>query len=115
MASGLLVFVYSEEFEKLTSFYQEILEVDGKALGPNWMEFPLTPAKFAVHRQDENDSMDKLPYRFDLLVSDIDSALKKAKTLGAIIKRGIQDEAFGKSAILHDPEGREFMIIEEER
>jgi predicted enzyme related to lactoylglutathione lyase len=30
------------------------------------------------------------------------------------VVQGIQDEAFGRSAILRDPEGREFTLVQEE-
>lgn len=114
MIRGILVYAFSEELEEMTRFYREAMEVDGAPAGPNWMAFELGASKLAFHRQLPDDRQDKSTYRLDLLVEDIDAASEQFQRAGAKLVQGIQDEGFGKSVVLLDPEGREFTLVEED-
>lgn len=109
---GLIVFAYSEKFEEMRRFYEQALGVTGKAGGPNWVEFQLGTSSLALHRQPE-ERQDPRTYNLDVVVGDIAAAVEQFGTAGAQIVRGIQDEAFGKSAVLRDPEGRIITLVEE--
>jgi predicted enzyme related to lactoylglutathione lyase len=110
----MIVYVYSEEFEALCRFYEGALGVKGAQLGPGWCAFSAATARFAVQRQDRTDPQSTAEFRLDFVVEEIESVLGRCKSAGARLVRGIQDEAFGRSAILCDPEGREFTLIEED-
>ena len=114
MISGMIVYVFSPEFEGLRRFYEAAMGIEGQPAGPSWVAFPLGDSRLALHRQLPDDPQDPAPFRLDLLVDDIDEALSKFKAAGAEVGRGIQDEAFGRSAILRDPEGREFTLVQED-
>lgn len=55
MTSGMIVYVFTSEMDKLRRFYQDALGVQGKSTGPSWVEFPVAGGKFALHRQDPDD------------------------------------------------------------
>jgi len=112
--SGMIVYVFSPDFDALRRFYETSMGIDGQPAGPNWVAFPLGGSKFALHRLVPDDPQDAAPFRVDFLVGDMEEALAKFKAAGAKVVQGIQDEAFGRSAILRDPEGREFTLVQEE-
>jgi len=112
--SGMIVYVFSTQLDELRRFYETATGIEGQPAGPNWVAFPLGSSKLAVHRQLADAPQDPAPFRLDLLVNDLDEALSKFKAAGAELVQGIQDEAFGRSAILRDPEGREFTLVQEE-
>lgn len=114
MISGMIVYVFSPQLDELRRFYETATGIEGQPAGPNWVAFPLGGSKLAVHRQLPDDPQDAAPFRLDLLVNDLDEALSKFKAAGAKLVRGTQDEAFGRSAVLRDPEGREFTLVQEE-
>ena len=114
MAGRLIVYVYSEAFEGLCRFYEDALGVAGARLGPSWCAFATGPSRFAVQRQERGTPRPTAPFRVDFVVDEIEPALARCTGAGARLVRGIQDEVFGRSAILCDPEGREFTLVEEE-
>jgi predicted enzyme related to lactoylglutathione lyase len=114
VTTGMIVYVFSAEFDVLRRFYETAMGIDGQGVGPNWVAFPLGASKFALQRQMPEDPQDAAPFRLDFLVGDIDAALAKFKAAGAKVVQGVQDEAFGRSAILRDPEGRVFTLVQEE-
>lgn len=114
MTSGMIVYVFCQDLDALRRFYETATGITGQTAGPNWVSFPLGGAKFALHRQLPDDPQDPAPFRVDFLVDDLEEALATFEDAGARVVRGVQDEAFGRSAILHDPEGREFTLVQEE-
>ena len=114
MIRGLLIYAFSERFEEMARFYRAALGVEGDSAGPSWLAFPFGASRLAFHRQLPDEPQDTNGYRLDLLVDDIDAAVARFEQSGADCIRGIQDEAFGRSAVLRDPEGREFTLVEEE-
>ena len=114
MAAKLIVYVYSDAFDGLCRFYEGALGIPGARLGPGWCAFAHGPSLFAVHRQDRLTPQPIEPFRVDFVVDRIEPALERCKAAGAELVRGVQDESFGRSAILRDPEGREFTLVEED-
>lgn len=114
MASQLIVYVYSEDFDRICRFYEEALGIAGDRLGPSWCALPTGQSRFAVHRQDPREPQATDPFRVDFVVEHMEAALERCEAAGAVLIRGIQDEAFGRSALLRDPEGRTFTLIEED-
>jgi predicted enzyme related to lactoylglutathione lyase len=114
VATRMIVYAYTEEFAALCRFYEEALGVEGEALGPSWCAFSTGPGRFALHRQDSADPQRIETFRLDFVVDELEDAMARCAAAGARVTRGVQDEAYGRSAILHDPEGREFTLIEED-
>jgi predicted enzyme related to lactoylglutathione lyase len=109
----MIVYVFTEQFDAMKRFYEAVLGIKGRAGGPDWYAFDLGGSKFGLHRQVRDAKKTPTVFHFDLLVRDIDAVVARFRANGAEIVRGVQDEAFGKSAIIRDPEGREMTIVEE--
>jgi catechol 2,3-dioxygenase-like lactoylglutathione lyase family enzyme len=52
------------------------------------------------------------PVHLDFVVSDIGAALKRALAAGATLERDITDHAYGKLALLADPFGNGFCLLQ---
>ena len=111
---GLIVFSFTERFEEMRRFYEAALGVPGRGGGPNWVEFDLGPSKFALHRQVTDRPQPLTESPLDVRVDDIEAATQRFVGAGAAVVRGIQDEAFGKSAVVRDLEGRITPLVQED-
>lgn len=52
------------------------------------------------------------PVHFDLVVPDLDAALSRAITCGAAQSGGVSEQTWGRMALLSDPFGNGFCLIE---
>ncbi|MCC7408826.1 MAG: hypothetical protein IT442_12190 [Phycisphaeraceae bacterium] len=111
MNKGLLVYSFSAEFEHMQRFYAALLETKPRQGGPNWCSFAVGGSEIALHRQLPDHPRDVDRYELDVVVDDLEGAIERVKANGGKVVRGIQDEAFGRSALIADPEGRQLMIV----
>lgn len=110
--TGMTIFCYTPEFEKMRAFCQQALGVEPRDAGPNWTSFALGNSNFALHRM--GNQTDPLEVHLDFIVDDINEGVQRFEQAGAEVLRGVQDEAWGKSALVQDPEGRKITLIEYE-
>jgi catechol 2,3-dioxygenase-like lactoylglutathione lyase family enzyme len=52
------------------------------------------------------------PVHLDFVVADIEEAVTRAVRAGATLERGIETQAFGRLAVLADPFGHGFCLLE---
>lgn len=52
------------------------------------------------------------PVHFDVVVDDLDGALARAVAEGAVLETPVRDEPYGRLALLGDPFGHGFCLIE---
>jgi predicted enzyme related to lactoylglutathione lyase len=52
------------------------------------------------------------PVHMDIVVADIDLAVKKALKAGAVLERPVQSSAWGRLALMADPFGHGFCLVE---
>ena len=82
--------------------------------GPDWCSFDVGGGKqLALHGQPK-ERADTRPFHLTLTTSDIAAAVADFQRAGAKVTTPIHDEPFGKLAILIDPEGRKFSIVQEQ-
>ena len=111
---NLLVFAYTSDFDAQVRFWRGALGVSEDLQGPNWAQFRVGDARLAIHRiRDEPRDTDA--FRLTVIVDDLEAARERFLEAGASEVRGIQDEAFGRSTIVADPDGRSITLIEEDR
>ena len=109
--ASMTVYVYTQELEKLRDFYQAALGVKPHDHG-DWQPFDLAASTFAVHGRGAPDDMGRFIVQID--VDDIDTALARCEAHGATVLQGISDEAFGKRAVIEDPDGRTLYLVQNE-
>jgi predicted enzyme related to lactoylglutathione lyase len=52
------------------------------------------------------------PVHLDFVVTNISAAVERAQALGATVEQGIKDQAWGRIALLADPFGHGFCLLE---
>ncbi len=110
--ASMTVYVYTQELEKLRDFYQAALGVKPRDYG-DWQPFNLGASTFAVHgRGAPEDEPRSFIVQID--VDDIDAALARCEAHGARVLQGVSDEAFGKRAVIEDPDGRTLYLVQNE-
>lgn len=113
MGLGITVIVYTRELEALQRFYEGALGVESENYG-KWRPFQLASGTFALHAVEEGSGHDVEGFSITFEVDDIDEAVPRFEAHGAKILRGVADEAFGKRAVLQDPDGRQFEVVQHE-
>ena len=114
MSEKLSVYAYTLELDALRRFYEGGLAIKPAFRSGNWLPFHLGGATFALHgtRDDSHDLSHRFHLSFD--VADIGAAVARFEAAGAQVLRGASDEAFGKRAIVQDPDGRQLEIVQHE-
>ena len=52
------------------------------------------------------------PVHLDVVVDDLDAALERAREAGAVVEAGVREHPWGRIAILADPFGHGFCLVE---
>ena len=114
MSAKVIAYVYTTDAAKLREFYEVGLGVTAQTPEGAWQPFDVGGATFALHAvANPNDRpIDRVNLSFE--VDDIESAFERFRAQGAKVLRGVADEAFGKEAILQDPDGRTFSLVKHE-
>ncbi len=108
----ITVVVYTEDLEKLLDFYEAALGVKPEDHG-DWRPFNLAAGTFALH---EGGAPADQPQSFhvSIEVDDIDAALARCEAHGARVLEGVSDEAFGRRAVIEDPDGHRLYLFQSE-
>ena len=114
MAARLTVHVYTPQLERVRRFYEEGLGVRPSGHSPAWLPFELDGATFALHAVQHDDDRPVDHVNLTFVVDNIEAAVERCKQHGATVLRGLADEAFGRRAILQDPDGRKFEVVQHE-
>jgi predicted enzyme related to lactoylglutathione lyase len=105
---------YTQAFElrvgrRFDSGFVELLGAEAplyllsKAGGSEPFEGALQPRSYARHWT---------PLHLDLVVADLDSALARALAAGAVLEAPPSQHAYGRLALLHDPFGHGFCLLQ---
>ncbi len=110
--ASMTVYVYTQELEKLRDFYEAALGVKSHDDG-DWQPFSLAGSTFAVHGRGAPENQPRI-FNVQIDVDDIDAALARCEAHGARVLQGVSDEAFGKRAVIEDPDGRTLYLVQNE-
>lgn len=110
--ASMTVYVYTQELEKLRNFYEVALGVKPYDHG-DWQPFNLAAGTFAVHGRAAPEDQPGI-FHVQIDVDDIDAALARCEAQGAKVLQGVSDEAFGKRAVIEDPDGRTLYLVQNE-
>ena len=121
---NLLVNIDVDDLEKATRFYGQGLGLRVGRRFDGWTElvggaapiYLLPKAKGTAvspaSAQKRDYARHWTPVHLDFVVSDIRKALERARAAGATLERDVTDHAYGKLALLADPFGNGFCLIE---
>ena len=112
----LVVYVYTEELEKLRAFYEAALGVKPQHDENDdvWQPFQLAAGAFALHAKGVHTEAELQGFNVSIEVDDIDAALARCEAHGAKVLQGVADVAFGKQAVIEDPDGRRLFLVQSE-
>ena len=123
-AAGLLVNIDVDDLEKATRFYCDGLGLKVGRRFDGWTELVgaaapiyLLPkaagtATSPVNDEKRNYRRHWTPLHLDFVVADIRAALTRALGAGATLERDVTTHAYGKLALLADPFGHGFCLLE---
>ena len=111
MSTGMTAYVYTKDLARLRQFYEGALGVKAASHG-DWLPFDLGGATFALHGVSADVDRDLHRFNISFEVDDIEAAVERFREHGAKMLRGVADETFGKRAVLQDPDGRTFELLQ---
>ncbi|HYG55393.1 MAG TPA: VOC family protein [Burkholderiales bacterium] len=120
----LLVNIDVDDLDKATKFYCDGLGLRVGRRFEGWLELvggsspiyllpkPAGTKVTPVGDQTRDYSRHWTPVHLDFVVEDIDAALRRAVGAGAMVERGVAQHAYGKIALLADPFGNGFCLLQ---
>ena len=109
----LQTIIYTPEMDRAVEWYSQVLNTEAVYRSDVWSSFTVGDAKLAIHRSDNqpNDSRAQLSLVATETLEDISDRLTSSQIA---IHRGIQEETFGRSLLLKDPDGFAVQVNEHE-
>jgi len=114
-----------DDIERAVAFYTSALELRvGRRFDAGFVELlgaeaPLYlllkkagTAPFEGAAQARSYARHWTPLHFDFVVSDLDQALARALAAGAVLEAEPSNHAYGRLALLHDPFGHGFCLLQ---
>lgn len=112
MTVGLTAYVYTANFDQTRRLYEGALDIKPAFEAGDWLPLAVGGGTFALHRVRSGSDHVLERFNISFTVDDIDAALARFEKAGARILRGVADEAFGKRALVQDPDGRQLEIVQ---
>ena len=96
--------VYVTDMSTAISFFEKVLGRPPVYRSAIWSSFSVGSATLGLHRTNELPSHSRVELS---LISEapLESVIEQLAAVGITPKRGIQDETFGRSLVLEDPNG----------
>jgi predicted enzyme related to lactoylglutathione lyase len=122
--TGLLVNVDVEDLESATRFYCAALGLQVGRRFDGWTELvgtsapiyllPKAPGTPVSPKSDQKRDYGRhwTPVHLDFVVNDLEAALERAKAAGATVESEVQTHAWGRIALLADPFGNGFCLLQ---
>jgi predicted enzyme related to lactoylglutathione lyase len=122
-APGLLVNIDVPDLPRAEAFYRSAFGLTvRRRFGKDGVElaglpvplFLLVKAEGTVGAGDSRRRYDRhwTPVHLDVVVPDIEAALARAEAAGALVEQPVRSAAWGRLAVLADPFGHGFCLIE---
>jgi predicted enzyme related to lactoylglutathione lyase len=122
--TSLLVNIDVEDLERASAFYCEALDLSVGRRFDGWLELlgatspiyllpkppgtPISPAS----AEERTYRRHWTPVHLDFVVTDLAAALERAKAAGATVERNPQTHPWGTIALLADPFGNGFCLLQ---
>ncbi len=98
--------VYVTDMERSIAWYSALLDSQPAYASSHWTSFPVAGGTLALHLTDEAITSGGVELS---LVTEV--PLEAVQTR-VEVSRGIADEAFGRSLVVHDPDGTSIQVNE---
>lgn len=97
--------IYTTDSARLVAWYGKVLGTEPTYQSEVWSTFDVDGTPLAIHQVDED-----LPARSRVVISlvatgRLEDLIERWSSVGIEVNRGIQDETFGRSVLVTDPDG----------
>jgi catechol-2,3-dioxygenase len=97
--------IYTTDSARLVAWYQRVLGIEPSYQSEVWSTFDVDGAPLAIHQVDE-DLPSKSRVSISLVATGrLEDLMERWSSVEVEVTRGIQDETFGRSVLLTDPDG----------
>lgn len=103
--------VYTTDMERVVDWYRRVLGSDPAYTSDVWTSFTVGSATLGVHHVDERPAESNMVLSL-VAEEPLDDVVRRLDAEGVAIERGIQDEPFGRSLLLRDPDGSPIQVNE---
>lgn len=114
MIDSITLFFFTDGSTRSQAFYETVFELHFAAQGPHWRQAPAGAARFALHGREAGDTtkpgVDHAFFGFN--VRDVHAVVARCREAGGTVLEDVYDEAFGKVALIADPEGRRLRVVQ---
>lgn len=106
--------IYTTDMERAVAWYSRVLDAHPGYSSDVWTSIPVGGATLGIHLVDDRPDGSNVALS---LVTDeaLDSLAERLAGAGIEIERPIQDEPFGRSLVVRDPDGSPIQINEHHR
>lgn len=103
--------VYTTAMEASVEWYRTVLGVDPSYASDVWTSFPVDGGALALHRTESLP--DSTRVALSLVATDaLERVLERLESAEIAPEQGIQEETFGRSVLLRDPNGNAVQVNE---
>ena len=107
MIQSMTMFFFTGDDTRSKTFYEHVFRAQFTPHGPHWHQIDAGRATFALHGQEAGDPpSDTTSLFFGFNVTDVVAIVARCREAGGTVIKDVYDEAFGKVALIKDPEGR---------
>ena len=106
--------LYTHDMDRSVAWYGAVLGAEPGYASAVWTSIPVAGGALGLHRADEGASLEPgAGQELSLIASEpLEAIVERLAGAGITPDRGIADEAFGRSLILRDPDGRAIQLNE---
>lgn len=103
--------VYTANMDRTVEWYRKVLDADPSYSSDVWTSIPVGDATLGIHLTANHVPESNVELSL-IATESLESLTGRLAAAGVIPQRGIQDEAFGRSLVLEDPDGSLVQINE---
>lgn len=103
--------VYTENVSEVVKWYGNVIGVEPAYQSDMWTSFDLDGATLGVHRVESLAERGRVELSL-VTAEPLEAVLLRLGDHGIEAKQGIQDETFGRSIVLQDPDGTPVQVNE---
>ncbi|MDH3540268.1 MAG: VOC family protein [Acidimicrobiia bacterium] len=103
--------VYTTNMERAVDWYGKVLAANPIYTSDIWTSFAVGDAALGIHHVEERAAASNVELSL-IATSPLEEVHGRLVAAGIAIERGIQDEPFGRSLLLRDPDGSAVQVNE---
>lgn len=103
--------IYTEDMNRAVGWYGTVIGNEPASQSDMWTSFDLDGATLGIHRVETLAERGRVELSL-VTAEPLEAVLLRLADHGIEPQQGIQDETFGRSIVLHDPDGTPVQVNE---